>query len=147
MDWDAQGRLWEVEHGPAGGDELNLVKRGVNYGWPVVSDGDNYSGSAIPDHNTRPEFQTAAIGWTPVIAPGDMIIYSGDMFGPWKGNALIAGLRSQALVRVTIDGESASEAERIEVGGRLRSVEQGPDGSIWVAQDGKDGKIIRLTAK
>ena len=147
MDWDAQGRLWEVEHGPAGGDELNLVKRGANYGWPVRSNGDNYNGTDIPDHTADDGFSKPAMDWTPVIAPGDMIIYSGDMFGAWKGDALIAGLRSEALVHVKLEGESAREVGRYEVGGRLRSVEQGPDGSIWVAEDGEGGRVLRLTAK
>jgi glucose/arabinose dehydrogenase len=145
MDWDAQGRLWEVEHGPAGGDELNLVQRGANYGWPVRSDGDNYNGSPIPDHSADDGFAKAALGWTPVIAPGDMIFYTGDMFAAWKGHLLIAGLASEALVRVTIDGESASEAARYAVGGRLRSIEQGPDGSIWVAEDGDGARVLKLS--
>lgn len=145
MDWDAEGRLWDVEHGPAGGDELNLVVRENNYGWPTRSYGENYNGDPIPDHTEDDGFVKPAITWTPVIAPGDMIFYSGDMFGPWQGDALIAGLRSQALIRVAIDGESASEVARYEVGGRLRSVEQGPDGAIWVAEDGPEGRILKLT--
>ena len=145
MDWDAQGRLWDIEHGPAGGDELNLVKAGANYGWPVRSYGDHYNGNPIEDHSADDGFAKPAVHWTPVIAPGDMIIYSGEMFGPWKGNALIAGLASEALVRVVIDGDTATEAARYEIGGRLRSVEQGPDGSIWVAEDGPDGRILRLS--
>ncbi|MEM9310930.1 MAG: PQQ-dependent sugar dehydrogenase [Pseudomonadota bacterium] len=145
MDFAPDGRLWEVEHGPAGGDELNLVKREANYGWPTRSNGDNYNGVDIPDHTADDGFSKPAVHWTPVIAPGDMIIYSGDMFGPWKGDALIAGLRSEALVRVEIDGESAVEVGRYEVGGRLRSLEQGPDGSIWIAEDGEDGRILKLT--
>ncbi len=145
MDFAPDGRLWEVEHGPAGGDELNLVKREANYGWPTRSNGDNYNGVDIPDHTADDGFSKPAVHWTPVIAPGDMIIYSGNMFGPWKGDALIAGLRSEALVRVEIDGESAVEVGRYEVGGRLRSLEQGPDGSIWIAEDGEDGRILKLT--
>ncbi|KWV90491.1 PQQ-dependent sugar dehydrogenase [Erythrobacter sp. YT30] len=147
MDWDAEGRLWEVEHGPAGGDELNLVERAANYGWPTRSNGDNYNGVDIPDHTEDDGFTKPAMHWTPVIAPGDMIIYSGDMFAPWKGNALIAGLKSEAVVRVAIDGSNgtASEEERLEVGGRLRSIEQGPDGAIWVAEDGDAGRLLKLT--
>ncbi|MDC8755133.1 PQQ-dependent sugar dehydrogenase [Erythrobacter sp. sf7] len=147
LDWDASGRLWEVEHGPAGGDELNLVAAGANYGWPERSNGDHYNGDPIPDHSADDGFAKPALSWTPVIAPGDMIIYSGDMFGAWKGNALIAGLGSQALVRVAFDGESAQEAGRYDFGARLRSVEQGPDGAIWVAEDGKDGRVLKLTAE
>ena len=145
MDFAPDGKLWEIEHGPAGGDELNLVKRGNNYGWPVRSNGDNYNGKDIPDHTADDGFTKPAIHWTPVIAPGDMLIYSGDMFGPWKGDALIPGLRPQSLVHVDIDGESATEVGRYDLGGRLRSIAQAPDGSIWVAQDGKDAKLIRLS--
>ncbi len=147
MDWDADGRLWDIEHGPAGGDELNLVREGANYGWPTRSYGNHYNGDPIEDHSEDDGFVKPAAHWTPVIAPGDMIIYSGDMFGPWKGDALIAGLSSEALVRVSIDGDDAQEVDRYEIGGRLRSVEQGPDGSIWVAEDGPEGRILKLTAK
>jgi glucose/arabinose dehydrogenase len=147
MDWDAQGRLWEVEHGPAGGDELNLVKAGANYGWPIRSNGEHYNGDAIPDHAAGDGFAQPATSWTPVIAPGDMLIYSGAMFGAWKGQALIPGLGSQALVRVAFDGESAREVARYEMPARLRSIAQGPDGAIWIAEDGKDGKLLKLTAR
>ncbi|MEL6529081.1 MAG: PQQ-dependent sugar dehydrogenase [Pseudomonadota bacterium] len=145
MDWDAEGRLWDIEHGPAGGDELNLVQRGANYGWPTRSYGNHYNGDPIEDHSEDDGFLKPAATWTPVIAPGDMIIYSGDMFGPWKGQALIAGLSSQALVRVAIDGESANEVAREEMDARIRSVEQGPDGSIWVAEDGDGGRVLKLS--
>lgn len=145
MDFDADGRLWEIEHGPAGGDELNIVTKAANYGWPTRSDGDNYNGVEIPDHTADDGFTKPVLGWTPVIAPGDMIIYSGDMFAPWQGQALIAGLASEALVRVSLDGENATEEARLELGGRLRSVEQGPDGAIWVAEDGDDARLLKLT--
>lgn len=145
MDWDAEGRLWDVEHGPAGGDELNLVEREANYGWPTRSYGENYNGDPIADHTADDGFSKPAITWTPVIAPGDMIFYTGEMFGPWQGDALIGGLRSEALVRVAIEGESATEVARYEVGGRIRSVEQGPDGAIWVAEDGPGGRVLRLS--
>ena len=145
MDFAPDGSLWEVEHGPAGGDELNLVKRGDNYGWPVRSNGDNYNGKDIPDHTADDGFTKPKVHWTPVIAPGDMLIYSGEMFGPWAGDALIAGLASEALVHIDIEGESAKEVARYDLGGRLRSVTQGPDGSIWVAQDGRGAKLLKLT--
>lgn len=147
MDWDAQGRLWDIEHGPAGGDELNLVQREANYGWPTRSYGNHYNGDPITDHSEDDGFTKPAAHWTPVIAPGDMIIYSGEMFGRWQGDALIAGLSSQALIRVDIDGDTATEAARYEMENRLRSVEQGPDGSIWVAEDGDGGRVLRLSAK
>lgn len=145
MAFDAGGNLWEVEHGPAGGDELNLVRKGANYGWPVRSYGNHYNGDPIPDHSPDDGFAKPAVHWTPVIAPGDMIIYSGEMFGPWKGDALIAGLSSEALVRVSIDGESANEAARYEFDNRLRSIVQGPDGSIWVAEDGPGGRVLKIS--
>ena len=147
MDWDADGRLWDIEHGPAGGDELNLVEAGANYGWPTRSYGKHYNGNPIEDHSEDDGFTKPAIHWTPVIAPGDMIFYTGDMFTAWKGDALIAGLSSQALVRVTIDGEAGTETGRYELGGRLRSVDQAPDGSIWVAEDGPEGRILKVSAQ
>jgi glucose/arabinose dehydrogenase len=147
MDWDAAGRLWEVEHGPAGGDELNLVKPGANYGWPIRSNGEHYNGDPIPDHAADDGFAQPALSWTPVIAPGDMLIYSGTMFKGWKGHALMAGLGSQALVDVAFDGESAHEAARYDFANRLRSLAQGPDGAIWVAEDGKGARLLKLTAR
>lgn len=145
MDWDAQGRLWEVEHGPAGGDELNLVQRAANYGWPERSNGEHYNGDPIPDHSADDGFTQSALSWNPVIAPGDMVIYSGDMFGPWQGQALITGLSTQALVRVAIEGDTAHEVARYEFDKRLRSIEQGPDGAIWIAEDGEGGQVLKLT--
>ena len=144
MDFAPDGRLWEVEHGPAGGDELNLVKEANNYGWPVRSNGDNYNGIDIPDHTEDDGFTKPAIHWTPVIAPGDMVFYSGKMNSSWKGDAFIPGLGSKALVRVEIDGDTATEAARYDLGGRLRSVAEGPDGSILVVQDGEDAKLFRI---
>ncbi len=145
LQFDAQGRLWDVEHGPAGGDELNLVKAGQNYGWPVVSDGDHYDGKVIPDNNTRPDLAGPAIGWTPVIAPGDMIFYSGKMFGDWRGHALIAGLKTNAVVNVKINGEKATEVGRYDMGNRIREIVEGPDGAIWLLEDGEKGRLLRLT--
>ena len=147
LDWDAKGQLWEVEHGPAGGDELNLVKPGANYGWPVRSNGDHYNGDPIPDHAADDGFAQPAATWTPVIAPGDMLIYSGAMFKGWKGHALMAGLGSQALVDVALDGERAREVARYDFAKRLRSLAQGPDGALWVAEDGKGARLLKLTAR
>ncbi len=146
LDWDAQGKLWEIEHGPAGGDELNLVKKGANYGWPLRSNGDHYNGDPIPDHAADDGFAQPATSWNPVIAPGDMLIYSGTMFKSWQGHALIAGMASQALVDVAFEGESAREVTRHEFDRRLRSIAQGPDGAVWVAEDGEDGRVLKLTA-
>lgn len=145
--FDSQGRLWNSEMGPAGGDELNLVKRGANYGYPIVSNGDHYDGKPIPDHDTRPEFEKPAITWTPVISPSSLMFYSGTLFPEWTGNAFIGGLSGQTLVRVEIDGESAREAERFPMGGRIRDVQQGPDGALYVIEDGKDGRLIRLAPR
>lgn len=145
--FDAQGRLWNSEMGPAGGDELNLVKRGANYGYPTVSNGDHYDGRPMPDHDTRPEFEAPAITWTPVISPSSLAFYTGSLFPEWTGNAFIGGLSGQTLVRVEIDGETASEAERFAMGARIRDVAQGPDGALWVIEDGKDGRLIRLTPR
>lgn len=147
LQFDPQGQLWNLEHGPAGGDELNKVEEGQNYGWPTVSDGDNYNGDPIPDHNTRPEFATPAITWTPVLAPGDFIFYDGDMWPDWRGNALIAGLRDQSITRVAINADgSATEQIRYRFDKRLRDIMQGPDGALWVIEDGPDGRLLRLTA-
>mgnify|MGYP005854810523 CR=1 FL=1 len=147
MDWDAQGRLWEVEHGPAGGDELNLVQRAANYGWPVRSNGDHYNGDPIPDHSADDGFAKPAAFWNPVIAPGDMLIYTGDMFAGWKGHALMTGLATQALIDVAITGENAREVARHGFENRLRAIAQGPDGAIWIAEDGKGAKLVKLTAR
>ncbi len=145
--FDAAGRLWNHEMGPRGGDELNLVRKGANYGYPIVSNGDHYSGKEIPDHDTRPDFEAPVVWWTPVISPGGFMIYSGDLFGDWTGDGFIAGLSSQALIRVEFDGESAREAERFAMGRRIRDVEQGPDGAIWLIEDGPGGRLLRLVPR
>ena len=144
MDFDAQGRLWEVEHGPKGGDELNLVQRGANYGWPVRSNGINYNDTNIPDHTPDDGFTKPVISWTPVIAPGNMTILDGDLFAAWKGDALISGLKTKALIRVSFDGDTAREVERYEMGERIRSVIEGPDGALWVLEDGEGGRLLQL---
>jgi aldose sugar dehydrogenase len=141
----SDGRLWEVEMGPKGGDELNLIERGRNYGYPIVSNGDHYDGRDIPDHPTRPEFAAPKVWWTPVISPGDFILYSGAMFPEWRGDALIAGLSGKALVRVDIDGTAAREAERWPMGQRIREVEQGPGGAVYLLEDGPGGRLLKLT--
>lgn len=144
IDFDAQGRLWAHEMGPRHGDELNLINAGGNYGWPVVSNGDNYSGVPIPDHDTRPEFNAPKAFWVPSIAPSGLVMYDGDVFADWRGDALIGGLVSQALIHVDIDGDTAREAERFEWGQRVRDVEQGPDGALYVLEDGDEGRMLRL---
>ncbi|MFY7835111.1 MAG: PQQ-dependent sugar dehydrogenase [Novosphingobium sp.] len=141
------GRLWDIEHGPAGGDEINLVEPGKNYGWPLVSDGDHYDGKPIPRNSTRPELAQPAISWNPVIAPGDMIFYTGKAFPQWQGQALIAGLGSAGIVRVGIEGVKAKELERIDLGNRIREIEQAPDGSIYVLEDGEGAKLRHVMPK
>lgn len=145
--FDNQGRLWTHEMGPRHGDEFNLTTGGDNFGWPIVSWGDHYSGVAIPDHDTRPEFKAPQIFWVPTVAPSGLIIYDGSMFPKWKGNAFIGGLRSKSLVRIKIDGEKAKEVERFDMKKRIREVEQGPKGAIWVLEDKKGGRLLRLTPK
>src|SRR3546814_12739184 len=129
--------------GPKGGDELNLVERGGNYGYPIVSNGDHYDGRDIPDHDTRPEFDAPKVSWNPVISPSSLLIYSGAMFPDWQGDAFIGGLSSQALVRVEFDGDSAREAQRFDMGARIRAAEQGPEiGSAACRERGcPDGEV------
>ena len=143
--FDADGQLWNVEMGPRGGDELNRVERGKNYGYPTVSNGDHYSGKKMPDHDTRPEFEAPKVWWTPVISPGNLMIYSGGEFEDWRGDGFIAGLSSKALVRIEFDGPDAREAERFGMGKRIRSVVQGPDGAIWLLEDKSGGRLLKLT--
>lgn len=139
--------LWVAEMGPKGGDEFNQPEAGKNYGWPVVSWGDNYDGSEIPDPPTNPQFANAKIHWTPVISPSGMIFYTGDKFPEWQGQVIIGGLTSNGLVRVEIDGEDAREVGRISLGARIRDVVQAPDGSIYVLTDQSDGNIWRIIPK
>ena len=145
--FDASGRLWNHEMGPRGGDELNLVLKGENYGYPVVSNGDHYDGRPIPDHDTRPEFAAPVITWTPVISPAGFVIYSGSEFPDWQGDGFIGGLSSKSLVRVEFDGTRAREAERYAMRQRIREVEQGPDGALWLLEDGSGGRLLRLTSR
>ncbi|MXO47813.1 PQQ-dependent sugar dehydrogenase [Erythrobacter vulgaris] len=144
LDFDDQGRLWEIEHGPQGGDELNLVERGANYGWPVRSNGINYDGSDIPDHSADDGFTKPVISWTPVIAPGNMIFYGGDLFSGMDGDLIVAGLKTQALIRIGFDGTNAREVARYDMGERIRQVVHGPDGALWVLEDGEGGRLLEL---
>lgn len=145
--FDAEGRLWEHEMGPRHGDELNVIVRGRNYGYPLVSWGNHYDGRPIPDHDTRPEFEAPKAYWVPAISPAGLMIYDGALFPEWRGNAFIGGLSSESLVRVELEGDSAREAERFDMGQRIREVEQGPDGAIWLLEDGGNsgGRLLKLT--
>ncbi|MBR9869691.1 MAG: PQQ-dependent sugar dehydrogenase [Gammaproteobacteria bacterium] len=145
--FDKEGQLWTHEMGPRHGDEFNLTLAGENYGWPLVSWGDHYSGFPIPDHDTRPEFKAPAIYWVPTVAPSGMALYYGSMFPDWQGQAFIGGLRSESLLRIRIDGQEASEAERFAMGERIREVEVGPEGALWVLEDGAGGRLLRLVCK
>ena len=146
MAFDPSGRLWVLEMGPLGGDELNLIQRGKNYGWPYVSDGDNYAGPSIPDHATRREMTPAVRSWTPVIAPSGALFYSGAMFPAWRGSLLAGGLATQSLIRLQLDGERrVGIEERVFMGRRIRDLAQAPDGSLFVITDYKDGELLRLT--
>ncbi|MBH0086477.1 PQQ-dependent sugar dehydrogenase [Psychrobacter sp. SCQQ22] len=150
MAFDDSGKLWAHEMGPRGGDEFNLIEKGKNYGWPLVSNGRNYSGIDIPDHDTRPEFEAPKITWTPVISPSSMSLYSAGTendFPAWQGNVLISGLSSKALIVVSMnDDNTASERYRYDMGERIRSV-LAVDGNVWVLEDGNDGQLLRLLPK
>lgn len=146
--FDAAGNLWAQEMGPKGGDELNLVLPGRNYGYPKVSNGVHYDGKPIPDHAPGDGFEAPKVWWTPVISPAGLMIYSGDLFPQWKGDAFIGGLSSKALVRVDLNGTNARKGDQWDMGARIREVEQAPDGSIYVLEDGaqgSQGRMIRLT--
>jgi len=143
------GELWEVEHGPRGGDELNLIVKGKNYGWPLVGEAPNYNGVPVPSPDTRPDLEKPVIYWTPVIAPGSLMFYHGKQtFPQWDGNGFIGGMGTQSLNRFIFDGKGgAKSAERWKVGKRVRDVEEGPDGSLWILEDANPGALIHVTPK
>ena len=150
--FDAQGRLWNQEMGPQGGDELNRVKKAANYGYPKASNGRNYGAPTddIPNHAAGDGFEAPKVFWDPVISPAGLMIYSGDLFADWKGSAFIGGLSSKALVRVKLDGENAAKADQWDMGVRIREVEQSGDGAIWLLEDekaGGKGRLLKLTPK
>jgi glucose/arabinose dehydrogenase len=142
------GRLWELEHGPKGGDELNLIEPGKNYGWPLVSYAVNYNNVPIPSPDTRPDLTKPVIYWTPVIAPGSLTFYNGALFPQWKGSALIGGMGGKSLSRITFDGAGgAKPAELWSVGHRIRDVEVASDGAVWMLEDANPGGLFRVTPK
>ncbi|WP_374145709.1 PQQ-dependent sugar dehydrogenase [Sphingomonas sp. 28-63-12] len=143
--FNASGQLWENEHGPKGGDEFNLIKPGANYGWPNVSYGDNYDGGLIPKPAPGDGFAMSALFWTPSVAPSGLIFYSGSLFADWRGDAIVSGLQSKGLIRVRTSGEAAAEVQRLDLGARIRSIVQGPDGSLWVLEDQPTGRLLKLT--
>ena len=141
------GRLWAIEMGPRGGDELNLIEARKNYGWPNASNGSHYNGRAIPDHTPGDGFEPPKLWWNPSIAPAGLIIYSGDLFPEWKGDALFGALSGQSLLRADLDGARARKAERWDMGARIREVEQGPRGEVYLLEDGErgsQGRLLRL---
>ena len=141
----ASGQLWINEMGPAGGDEVNLITRGRNYGWPLVSNGDNYDGSQIPDHITQKQYEAPAQSWTPSVSPSGLLFHSGRRFSQWRGNALAGGLSSKALLRFTLTGDRISAVEQIDMGKRIRDVIEAPDGAVLLLVDGDKGELLRLT--
>ena len=141
----ADGRLWATEMGPRGGDELNLIEPGKNYGWPLVSEGKNYDGVPIPRHSTSAKIKPPKLYWVPSISPTSLLFYSGDMFPEWKGDALIGSLSGQVLVRVRIRGDQARALDQWDMGRRIRFVGQGPDGAVYLLEDGEGGRLLRLT--
>ena len=143
------GELWEVEHGPRGGDELNLVQKGKNYGWPLVSFGMNYNEVKIPSHDSKPEFAKPVLYWVPVVAPGSLMFYRGKKaFPQWDGSALLTGMASMSLNRIVFDGKGGAKlAEKWELGKRIRNVEQAPDGTLWMVEDANPGALIHVTPK
>ena len=146
--FDKDGRLWEQEMGPKGGDEVNLIRPGLNYGYPRVSNGSHYDGRDIPDHKAGDGYEAPKLWWNPVISPAGLAYYSGDLFPQWKGSLFIGGLSSQALIRVKLDGDNASKADQWDMGARIREVEQGPDGALWLLEDGgrgSEGRLLKLT--
>jgi Glucose/sorbosone dehydrogenases len=147
--FDPEGRLWNIEMAPRGGDELNLVEPGANYGYPYVSNGNHYNGKIIPDHDTDTagKFTKPKVWWNPVISPSSLIFYTGDQFPDWKGSAFITGLSSMSIVRVAVNGDNATEAQRFVMGKRMRGIKQGPDGNLWVIEDGAGGRLLKLSPR
>jgi glucose/arabinose dehydrogenase len=145
--FDAEGRLWSEEMGPRGGDELNLIMPGKNYGWPLVSEGKNYDGVPIPPSSSRPDLEPPKLSWNPVISPSTLLIYDGKMFPQWKGSGFIGALSGKALIRVTFSGTSAQKAGRWDMGNRIRWVGEGPDGAIYLLEDGNGARLLRLTPR
>jgi aldose sugar dehydrogenase len=139
------GRLWVSEMGPQGGDELNLIVRGRNYGWPRASYGSHYGGGSIPDSHRNRGFEEPKLWWNPSVSPGSLLIYTGDLFREWKGDALIGALSGEALIRIDLEGDRARKADHWPMGARIRAVDQGPRGEVYLLEDGPSGgRLLRL---
>jgi glucose/arabinose dehydrogenase len=147
MAFAPDGKLWEMEHGPRGGDELNLIEPGKNYGWPLVAYAQNYNGVPIPQPDTRPDLQKPVLYWTPIIAPGSITFYKGSVFPQWQGSILMGGMATMTLNRIVVDGATAKPAERWNVGKRIRDVEVAPDGTVWMLEDSTTGGLFKVTPK
>lgn len=148
--FDKDGRLWEQEMGPRGGDEVNLILPGRNYGWPNASNGTHYDGRDIPDHRAGDGYEAPKLWWNPSISPAGLLYYTGALFPQWQGSLFLGGLSGKALIRVALDGDSARKADQWDMGTRIRDVEQGPDGALWVLEDGgrgSGGRLWKLTPK
>ena len=143
----SSGKLWMHEHGPRGGDEINIPQAGKNYGWPVIGFGIDYSGAKIHEGTSKPGMEQPIRQWTPVIAPSGMAFYTADLFPQWKSNLFIGGLATQTLVRLELDGEKVTKEERLlqELRQRIRDVRVGPDGALWLLTDSANGQLLRLT--
>lgn len=139
------GRLWETEMGPRGGDEVNLIVPGRNYGWPRASNGSNYDGVDIPDHRPGDGFEPPKVYWNPSVSPSGLLIYTGKLFPQWRGDALIPALSAQALIHVRIRGDQASKADQWDMGKRIRAVAQGPGGEVYLLEDGEGARLLKLT--
>lgn len=142
--FDAEGNLWVSEMGPMGGDEINLIIEGRNYGWPRVSNGSHYGGAPIPDHAPGDGFEAPKVFWNPSVSPASLMIYSGNKFPQWRGDAFAGALSGQALLRIDLNGTEATKGDQWDMGQRIRDVAQGPDGSIWVIEDGEGGRLLEL---
>ena len=145
MAFDHKHQLWVIEMGPKGGDELNLIKKAKNYGYPLVSNGNHYDDTPIPDHRTRPEFEAPVLDWTPVISPSSLIFYKGQQFVAWKNKAISTGLSSKAVIVIDTEAQPVKEIARIDMGHRIRATSEAKDGGIWLLQDGPNAKLLKMT--
>lgn len=147
IEFAPDGRLWQIEMGPKGGDELNLIEAGGNYGWPNVSMGSEYSGIPITDHAPGDPYVAPKAWWVPSISPGSFLVYDGDLFEGWKGDALLAGLSGETIAHVDLDGDRVVAKTRYDMGHRMREIVEGPDGALYALEDGEGGRLLKLTPK
>ena len=144
LGFDVAGRLWASEMGPQGGDELNLIVPGGNYGWPRASNGSHYGGGAIPDHAPGDGFVAPSAWWTPSVSPGSLLMYDGTALPDWRGDALLGALSGEALIHVDLDGDRVLGTETLPLGRRIRALAQGPDGTLWLLEDGPGARLLRV---